>query len=141
VSLVDEFARLLHLRGLGTYRSDGTAGGDVYLGVMPNEPEACVAVARYPGPESDGRLGYDEPRIQVRVRAARGDVTVAEDRAQDIYDDLHGLTSTRLPLGTYLVSLLGVQGGPAYIGQDEQGRAEYVVNFRAHLRRQTTQRE
>lgn len=142
MSLVDEFARMIAARGLGDYRADGSAGGDVYLTRMPPAPDAVLVVGRYGGPESDARLGYDEPGLQVRARgAADADITLVEDRAQAVYDALHGLSSMRLPLGTWLVSLVGVNGGPVYIGQDANRRDEYVVNFRAHLRRQTATRE
>lgn len=141
MTVTEEFAELLAALGLGDYHADGSLGGDVFLVNMPQSPDAAVAVNRYGGPESDSKLGYDRPSIQVRVRAPAGDVRTAEARAQGIYDALHGMSSRELPGGTWLVLLVGTQGGPIPLGQDNLNRDEWTINFRAELRRQTANRD
>jgi hypothetical protein len=140
VSISREFAQLLGELGVGTFRP-GDTGGDVFLSAMPPEPDAALVVARYDaGSESDAQHGYDEPRIQVRVRGPRGDADAAETRAQAVYDACHGLRRRDLPGGTPMLSCIGVQAGPIYLGPDDHGRHEWSVNFRCELRRITQNR-
>jgi hypothetical protein len=138
VTITEELAALLAELGLGDYRADGSAGGDVFLAALPQSPDEAVAVARYPAGESDSRLGYDEVNAQYRCRAPN--TSVAEDRAQNIYDALHGLGNRVLPGGTVLQLAVGIQSGPIYIGRDSNGRHEWTVNVRMELRRPTVHR-
>lgn len=136
MTLLEEFATLLAQRGHGTYEDDG---GTIFLAALPSTPDRCIAVARYAGGESDSRLPYDEVNLQVRVRGT-ADPTTAEGAAQDVYDDLHGLGMLTLPGGTWLQLAVGNQGGPIYIGRDQNGRHEFTVNLRAEVRRPTPHR-
>lgn len=139
MSLTGDFARLLADLGLGTY-TPGAAGGSIYLSTLPQTPDACMAVARYPGAEADARLPYDEVNVQVRVRGTPTDAEVVEDRAQAVYDALHGLSGRPLAGGTVVQDVIGTQSGPIFIGRDTNGRPEWTVNFRAEIRRPTPNR-
>ena len=139
MTLLEEIARLLEELGLGRYQPSGT-NGDIVLGAMPDTPDQVVVLARTAGVESDARLGYDEPMVQVRVRGTAGDPVSGEARAQAIYDAVHGLSSRSLPGGTWLVLSVGTQGGPVFVSRDPDGRDEWVVNLRMELRRPTTNR-
>lgn len=130
----EEFARLLDQLQLGTYDDTGVTG-DVFLRRLPPEPGSAVAVTRYGSDESDSKQPYDEIRVQFRVRGPD-----AEDRAQAIYDALHGLERRDLPGGTHLMLCVGVQGGPIDIGADKLERDQYTVNMRAELHRPTANR-
>lgn len=141
MTLLEELAQLLDDFGLGVYNAGGAAGGSIFLTEMPAEPDTAIAVSRYRGRESSIRLGYDEPNFQFRVRGPAADSRVSEQLAQDIYDAFHGLGSRTLPGGTWLVVMVGNQGGPIPLGCDQNGRVEHTVNFRAELRRQTTNRQ
>ncbi|MCP2261084.1 hypothetical protein LX15_004804 [Streptoalloteichus tenebrarius] len=140
MTLLEQLAHLLHDLGLGVYRADGRPGGDVFLAVLPQAPDSAVAVARYGGGEADSLLGWDEPRIQVRVRGPARDARVAEARAQAVYDALHGLGPRALVGGTWLQLVVGVTSGPAYIGRDQAGRHEYTVNLRLEIRNRSVNR-
>lgn len=136
MTLLEEFAALLAQRGLGTYEDDG---GTIFLAALPAAPDVAIALARYPGGESDSRLPYDEVNLQIRCRGD-GDPRTAEGAAQAVYDELHGLGMITLPGGTWLQLAVGVQGGPIYIGRDQNGRHEFTVNLRAEVRRPTPHR-
>jgi hypothetical protein len=131
MTLLEEVAELLEELGLGRYAADG----DVFLVVMPDSPDAAVVLSRQAGRESDARLGYDEPVVRIRVRGAPANATAPEARGQAIYDAVHGLASRRLPGGTWLVSSIGTQAGPVYIGRDANGRDEWEVIVRMELAR------
>ncbi|MBF8186321.1 hypothetical protein ITP53_11285 [Nonomuraea sp. K274] len=140
MTLVGEICALLDDLGLGTYREDGLPGGDIFHTFLPPSPDSALAVAQYVGRESDAGNPWDEPYIQVRVRGPAVDVRVAEQRAQDVYDRLHGVGRRALAGGTWLQLAIGTQSGPYPIGPDEQGRPEFTVNFRVDVDRPTPNR-
>ena len=139
MTLLEEYARLAEELGLGLYRPT-SVGGSLFLGKLPDEPALAVAIARYAGGESDAKLGYDELRLQFRVRAPHGNYAVGEELAQRVYDQLHGLPSRYLPGGTWMVDLIGVQSGPIDIGTDAKHRPEWTINFRSEVHRPSTNR-
>ncbi|MEV7011544.1 minor capsid protein [Streptosporangium sp. NPDC051022] len=128
MNLSEEFAQLLAELGLGTYP------GSIFLTRMPTGPDRCLVVARYGGPESSLADDYDEPSIQIRARGPAADARVAEEDAQDVYDALNGLDRRYLAGGTWLQLMVATQGGPIFIGQDQNGRVEFTVNLRAEVR-------
>lgn len=141
MTLTEQIATLLSNLGLGSYTPAGTTG-DIYLTQAADTPDNAIAVARYGGIESDSLLGYDQPTVQIRVRGDNIDPSVSEQRAQAIYDALHGMSTRYLvPGGTYLVLCIGTSGGPIYIGTDLKNRFEWSTNFRMEIRNASAQRQ
>lgn len=141
MTLLEELAWLLAELGLGTFNSDGSAGGTIFLATLPSTPDRCMAVARYGGAESDSKNPYDELSVQVRCRGPAADARAAEQDAQAVYDALHGLGMRELtPGGTWLQLAICGGGGPVYIGRDQNGRHEYTVNIRLDIDHETPQR-
>jgi hypothetical protein len=140
VTLLEELAQLLEDLGLGTYQADGTAGGTIFLTLLPSMPDRCCAVARYGGPESAATDDYDEPSIQLRFRGPAGDVRTVEQAAQAAYDALHAIGSRTLAGGTWLQDAIGAQSGPIFIGFDQNQRPEYTVNLRCEISRPSLNR-
>lgn len=107
---------------------------------MPPTPDEAVVLTIYDdGSESDSKLGYDEPRVQVRVRGTK-DPRVSRQRCKAIRDELHGLGETTLPDGTSLILSVALQNAPASIGIDANGRHEHSCNFRMEIRAVTPHR-
>ncbi|MEU0199132.1 MULTISPECIES: minor capsid protein [unclassified Streptomyces] len=137
--LLDGLARHLQARSLLTYDLTGP-GGDCFLDAIPQTPDEAVVLTAYDDArEPDSLLGYDEPRVQVRVRGT-SDPRVSRQRCAAIRDELHGLGPITLPDGTRLILSVALQGGPASIGRDENGRHEHVCNFRMEIRNASTHR-
>ncbi|MER5213703.1 minor capsid protein [Streptomyces sp. NPDC002838] len=137
--LLDGIARHLLAKGLVDYRT-ADVGGDCFLESMPPAPDEAVVLSTYnDGREPDSKLGYDEPRVQVRVRGTK-DPRVSRQRCKAIYDELHGLGEVTLPDGTDLILSVALQNGPASIGTDQLGRHEHVCNFRMEHRAVTQHR-
>jgi hypothetical protein len=136
--LLDGIAR--HLAGLGliAYETAGT-GGNTFLESMPDSPDEAVALTLYDSAEPDSKLGYDEPRLQVRCRGTR-DRRVSRERCQAIYDELNGLGPLALPDGTELILCFALQGGPVSLGVDAKGRHEHVTNYQLEHRSLTKHR-
>lgn len=131
--LLDGLARHLAAKGLVTYTPD-TAGGDCFIDGMPSTPDVAVVLTTYDDAvEPDSLLGYDEPRVQLRVRGTKNP-TVSRDRCKAIRDELIGLGPLTLPDGTELILSVPLGSGPASIGTDDNGRYEHVANFRMEIR-------
>jgi hypothetical protein len=137
--LVEQWAALLDELGLGTYLPDA-AGGSIFLLALPRDPAAVLAVTVVPGPPADGRHGFDEPTILVRVRGAPNDPAGTARRAQQVFDVLHGLGKRTLPGGLRLVRCFAAQAGPVWVGRDEQGRHEWSVSMSTEIRGSTINR-
>ncbi|HEX2314665.1 MAG TPA: minor capsid protein, partial [Thermomonospora sp.] len=105
---------------------------------VPQAPDQVVVLTLYGGPEPDSRLGYDEPSLQVRTRAA--DPATSRARCEAVRAYLHGLGPVVLPGGTFLLSCVAAQAVPASLGQDARGRHEHVCNFRTSVRSVTEHR-
>ncbi|MGW0495044.1 minor capsid protein [Streptomyces sp. NPDC003007] len=131
--LLQDLALHLQAQNLLTYDPVGTSG-DCFLEAMPQTPDETVVLTAYDDArEPDSKLGYDEPRVQVRVRGT-SDPRVSRERCKAIRDELHGLGPVTLPDGTRLILSIALQGGPASLGRDENGRHEHVCNFRMEIR-------
>lgn len=135
--LLDGIARHLATLGLVAYETAGT-GGDVFLDAMPDTPDEAVALTLYEGLEPDSKLGYDEPRLQVRCRGTR-DRRPSRERCQAIYDELNGLGPLLLPDGTELILCFALQP-PTSLGCDAKGRHEHVTNYQLEVRSLTKHR-
>lgn len=138
--LLDGLARHLADKGLVTFETAPTPGGDCFIDTMPSTPDEAVTLSTYDDArEPDSLLGYDEPRVQVRVRGT-SDPRVSRERCKAIRSELHGLGPVTLPDGTELILSVALQGGPVSMGTDANGRHEHVCNFRMEHRSVTTHR-
>ncbi|MGW6455031.1 minor capsid protein [Streptomyces sp. NPDC055078] len=130
--LLDGIAQYLSERGIVTYDPAG-ASGNLFIESMPSTPGVAVVLTLYDGGmESDSRLPYDEPRMQVRVRGTQ-DPRVSRALCARIRSELHGLGSVVLPGGIELILAVALQGGPASIGVDANQRHEHVCNLRMEI--------
>lgn len=117
-----------------------TTGGNVFVASMPPNPDVAAYVLGTGGVESSTKHGYDRRTFQVMVRGTQNP-TVGEDLAQEVYDALHGLKNVRLtPGGTLVVLCAGIQAGPVSLGEDENGRHRYSLNFWAEVQNPTANR-
>lgn len=138
--ILDEIAQYLHYQGIVTFDPDGVTG-DCFISTLPSSPDECVAVYPSGGSQADGKLGYDTPSVQLIVRGTM-DPRPALNRAQQIYDTLHGFShGTFLQNGIWVLNCVGTQSGPAHIGRDQNGRNEYSLNFDLEIRNQSGNRE
>ena len=138
--LIVEIAKYLHNNNLGIFDETGTSG-NIFISVLPSKPEQCISIYQTGGATADVKLGYDNPTIQLIVRGT-GHPKNSYDKALDIYNQLHGLSALEfIPGGSWIVSCIGLQSGPAYIGQDKNGRHEHSLNFILDVRNKSINRE
>lgn len=132
-------AKYLHQLGLVTFDEEG-ASGDCFIAKLPPAPDEAVAIWPTGGPQADDRLGYDSPTVQILVRGTQ-DPRTGADRAQAIYDALHGRRFVTLPDGTEVLWIQGIQSAPQWLQEDENGRHIYALNLQLEVRAVGSHRE
>ncbi len=127
---------------LATYlqaQSIGTAGTNIFVNKLPDTTDNCVALIGQPGPSIGpqrdvARLQF--PRFQAIIRNV--DYNDGSDKFQAVRTALHGKVGLVLPTSANPASDENIrilrchaesEGGP--IGEDEQGRVEFSINFQA----------
>lgn len=120
--------------------SYSTTGGTVFVDHLPQTPDLCVAVYSVSADEPDARLPYDPVQFQVVVRAKNNELGAAFTKMDAIYSALQGLRNTALPDGTYLVFALALSASWFPMGEDENGRPRYSMDFRGETLNPTTER-
>lgn len=125
------------LEAIGDYlqsNGHGTLGTDLFLAVMPEAPDACVAVYESGGQspmQTFGSAAYaaDRPSVQVICRAERADYPAARDKAAAIRDLLGAVTDQTISGVT--VARISPSGSVLPMGEDENRRPMVSVNFDA----------
>lgn len=116
------------LEAIGKYLEEedvGTVGVDIFLGLIPDQPDNCVVLFEYAGSPPDLHWPGEYPGLQVRVRS----VSYPAGRAKigEIVDLLHGLHEQELSGTRYL--LIKARGSPEVLKRDGSNRIEFLVNF------------
>ena len=73
----------------GAHASQGTLGTNIFLGTLPETPDACVAIYENAGSSptftmGNGGIRIDYPMLQIIARASREDYPTARDKADTI---------------------------------------------------------
>ncbi len=90
----------------------GTVGTDIFLGLMPDQPDNCIALFEYAGSPPDLHWNGEYPGLQVRVRNTS--YAAARSKIGDIVKKLHGLYE----------QILSDEGEPEGIGDEGEGNGE-----------------
>lgn len=144
------------LTEIGAYlatKSVGTVGTDIFLGLMPDQPDNCIALFEYAGSPPDLHWNGEYPGLQVRVRNTS--YAAARAKIGEVMAALHGLHEQTLGDGSegdgepegdgdegggeevgeptpatgtrYL--LIKARGSPEVLKRDNNNRVELFVNF------------
>lgn len=103
----------------------GTVGTDIFLGLLPDQPDNCTALFEYAGSPPDLHWNGEYPGLQVRVR--NKSYAAARTKIGEIMKLLHGLHETQLSGTRYL--LIKARGSPEVLKRDASNRIEWFVNF------------
>jgi hypothetical protein len=103
----------------------GTVGTDIFLGLMPDQPDNCVSLFEYAGSPPDLHWAGEYPGLQVRVR--NKSYAAARAKIGEIAKELHGLHEQMLSGTRYL--LIKARGSPEILKRDASNRVELVLNF------------
>ena len=116
------------LREIGAYlatQNVGTVGTDIFLGLMPDQPDNCIALFEYAGSPLDLHWNGEYPGLQVRVRDKS--YAAARTKIGEVMEKLHGLHEQTLSGTRYL--LIKARGSPEILKRDNNNRVELFVNF------------
>ena len=116
------------LNEIGTYlqsQGTGTLGTDLFLGLMPDQPDNCTALFEYAGSPPDLHWPGEYPGLQVRVR--NKSYGAGREKIGKIMGLLHGLHESELSGTRYL--LVKARGSPEVLKRDNNNRIEWFVNF------------
>ena len=116
-----------HLQSQGV----GSLGADLFLGLMPDQPDNCIALFEYAGSPPDLHWNGEYPGLQVRVR--NKSYEAARIKIGEIMKKLHGLHEQMLSGTRYL--LIKARGSPEILKRDASNRVELFVNFEIMLER------
>jgi len=122
------------LKEIGTYLQSqgiGTLGANLFLGLMPDQPDNCIALFEYAGSPPDLHWNGEYPGLQVRVR--NKSYAAARIKIEEIMEKLHGLHEQMLSGTRYL--LIKARGSPEILKRDANNRVELFVNFEIMLER------
>ena len=116
------------LNDISTYLKEqniGTPGTDMFLGLMPDQPDNCLAFFEYAGSPPDLHWNGEYPGLQVRVR--NKSYSAARTKIGTVMKKLHGLCEQTLSGTRYL--LIKARGSPEILKRDSNNRVELFVNF------------
>lgn len=118
----DELALYLEQQG------HGVRGTDLFVGHMPDEPDALLVLFETPGAAIVAALvdQVEQRSLQVRARASSYDD--ARAKAENVYELLHGKANVTLGGGGFV--LLEAKQPPFSLGRDQKQRAEWAFNLR-----------
>lgn len=114
-----------------------TAGTDLFEGPMPESPDAAMAVTHYGGEPADSRVMgaslannglVEQPHVQLMTRGAVNDKAGPRTRALAAHAVLDGYGPGTLS-GVLYHSIESLDGEPYCLGQDQNQRWRYVVNY------------
>jgi hypothetical protein len=128
------------LESIGDYlvtNSQGTLGTSIFLGTLPESPDACVAVYENSGSSpaftmGAGGIRIDYPMIQIICRAGREDYPTARDKADTIRILLASVVETTVS-GVHIMRIEPM-GSVNQLGVDPKYRPLISVNFRCLVR-------
>jgi hypothetical protein len=128
------------LEAVGDYlaaQSQGVLGTNLFLAVMPETPDTCVAVYENAGNRPSFTMGsapfaIDRPLIQVICRGANSDYPGARDKAESIRFLLGGVTEQTIS-GLHVMRIES-QGSIVPMGEDENQRPMISMNFECMVR-------
>lgn len=119
---VNELADYLAGQGVGTVATD------IFIGKLPATPDNCVALFGLPGQViGDARevASLHFPRVQAIIRNESYDL--ASNKMEAVRTALHNKYGLDWTSWRVMRMHAEQEGGP--IGQDDQGRFEFSINF------------
>lgn len=121
----------------GAHASQGTLGTNLFLAVLPETPDACVAIYENSGSSptftmGSGGIQIDYPMLQIICRGNREDYPTTRDKAESI----RVLLATVLEKTVSGVHIMRIEpmGSVNLLGVDPKYRPLVSVNFRCLVR-------
>ena len=124
MSFLEDIAIRLNSDGVGVYPGTSTTR-TVYIGEMPSDPDAVIALYARPGRPKSLFCDLQYPELHVEVRAAT--YSAAQTKAEAIDAALHAQHDISLSGHQYLT--IQARGVPCKLEVDGRGRTIFYQNF------------
>lgn len=114
--------------------SVASTGTNLFIGLMPDDPDVCVSLYEYAGSQPlevmrDNDATLERPSVQVLVRATRNDYPTARDLIESARDTLTGITDETISNVRFLrVSALSSINA---VGMDDNERPMFTLALQA----------
>ncbi len=132
-AFLNEIASYLDDEGVGNFET--AAGRDIFVGKEPPLPNNCISILEPRGQligEARDVQSLHFPRFSVLVR--NEDYDDGEAVVQEVRTALHGLINESLP--NWRVLRCHAESEPEGLGDDDQGRFGFLINFVAETNAQ-----
>ncbi len=112
--------------------SVATAGTNLYIGLLPNSPDVCVALYEYAGEQplevlrSNGAT-LERPSVQVIARASRNDYPTARQLIRQVRDTLTAITDETISGVRFL--RVNQNSSINAVGTDENDRPLFTLSL------------
>lgn len=121
-----------------TTASVATVGVNLFIGLMPNSPDACVALYEYAGAPPlevmrDNDSTLERPSVQVMVRAGRNDYPAAQTLITSVRDCLTGITDETISDVRFL--RVNQNSSINHIGTDDNDRPGFTLSLQTVVER------
>lgn len=131
MSVLAELGSFLQSRGIGT------VGTDLFLGTLPDAPDACGALREYSGPPPEVGFGspglaFETPAVQVVFRGAPNNYPAPRAKAEAAYRALAELQVSSVSGADYL--MVTPQQAPFLLERDDKVRPVIVFNVHCYKR-------
>ena len=132
MALLNDIAAKLVSASVGTLGSSASTSATLFIGRMPNSPDACVVLYEYSGFEPAQTFGTNpaairKPRVQIVCRGSRGDYATPRSKAESALSAIAGLSNQTVNGTNYLnISLVS---SPVHIDIDNQDRFLIATNY------------
>lgn len=118
--------------------SVATSGTDLFIGIMPNSPDLCVALYEYSGTSPlevmvDDAATLERPSVQVMTRGPRNDYPAARDLMVSVRDTLTAITNETISGVTFLrvAQISSINA----LGVDENERPRFTLSLQIVVER------
>lgn len=107
-----------------------TPGTNLFLGLLPNSPDVCVALYEYAGEQplevlQDDSATLERPSVQVIVRAGRNDYPTARTLMVNVRDTLTAIANETISGVTFL--RVSQNSSINAVGTDENDRPLFTL--------------
>lgn len=118
--------------------SVATAATNLFIGIMPDSPDTCVALYEYAGSSPlevlrDDTATIERPSVQVMVRASRNDYPTARSLIESVRDTLTAISDETVS-GVRFLRVHNLSSINA-LGTDENERPEFSLSLQAIVER------
>lgn len=115
-----------------TSASVATVGSNLFIGLMPDQPDVCLAIYEYAGSPplevlSDNDATLERPSVQVMARATRNDYPTARELIKDARDVLTAIANQEISGVTFL--RVNQNSAINAVGTDDNDRPIFTLSL------------